>query len=261
MAFSHIQPMPGVYHIQDCMGVCMTLLVGKDQALLIDAGYGLEDVSAYVRTLTDLPVRLILTHGHHDHVLGARWFPSYELHPDDFDDFCQYTGEATRARVLSQASDKGLSCEDDLLAAQLLMPIPLQPETVDLGGMTAQIISCPGHTPGSIIIYVPEYKLLITDDDWNPCTWLFFRRALAFRDYLANMQNIILPIPAEHVLCSHRFRLYPVSELHDFIHGLTDETLAAAIPQPQLIPEEGIDPRECSPAPGQVFVFDWNKYC
>jgi len=73
-SFSVIEPMKNVYHISDCMGVCMTLLAGSEKAILVDTGYGIEDVGRFVRTLTDKPLQVILTHGHHDHMLGARWF-------------------------------------------------------------------------------------------------------------------------------------------------------------------------------------------
>ncbi len=46
--FSAREAMKGVYHIRDAMGVFMTLLTGQDSALLIDSGYGLEDVSSYI---------------------------------------------------------------------------------------------------------------------------------------------------------------------------------------------------------------------
>ena len=81
--FQHIQPFPGVWHITDNMGVSFTLIEGRERALLVDAGYGMEDVSAYIRTLTDRPVDVLLTHGHHDHVLGARWFPETSMCADD----------------------------------------------------------------------------------------------------------------------------------------------------------------------------------
>ena len=75
MAFHALQVLPDVYHIQDCMGVCMTLLVGKDRALLVDTGYGLENVLEMTASITALPVTVLLTHAHHDHALGALKVP------------------------------------------------------------------------------------------------------------------------------------------------------------------------------------------
>ena len=79
MGFIEREVLPGVRHIRDGLGVCFTLLTGGTRALLVDAGYGVEDVSAFVHTLTDLPVTLWLTHGHFDHAPGARWFTDVRL--------------------------------------------------------------------------------------------------------------------------------------------------------------------------------------
>ena len=46
MGFDVKEYFPGVYHIGDAMGVCMTLLAGRHQAVLVDAGYGLESAGA-----------------------------------------------------------------------------------------------------------------------------------------------------------------------------------------------------------------------
>ena len=73
---TNIEYFPGVFHITDCMGVCMTLLKGTEKTLLIDTGYGLEDTKAYAEQLASGPVEVLLTHGHHDHALGAITFGS-----------------------------------------------------------------------------------------------------------------------------------------------------------------------------------------
>ena len=93
MGFIDRELLPGVHHIEDALGVCFTLIVGDERALLVDAGYGVEDVADYVRSLTDLPVTLWLTHGHHDHALGATRFEEVRLHPDDAAVYREYTGE------------------------------------------------------------------------------------------------------------------------------------------------------------------------
>lgn len=257
MGFKANEALPGVWHIQDCMGVCMTLLTGEQYALLVDTGYGLENVGAFVRTLTDLPVRVLLTHHHHDHALGARWFGEAWMFDEDAADWPLYAGQSQRERVLEQAKAKGLPAEGDFLGDPIPMPLSQREGRVDLGGMTAEVIRCPGHTPGSAVVWVPERRLLLTGDDWNPCTWLFFPAALPVHDYLRNVRAL-LELPFEHVLCSHQPTLYPRAKLEAFLNGMTDDVLRAARPvKPGPYPE--IDTRQAELPDGQVLVFDWAK--
>ena len=130
--FRAVQVMPGVWHIADDMGVCMTLLAGEKRALLADAGYGLEDVRAFVRTLTALPLTVLLTHAHHDHVLGARWFQETFMPEADLPYFERYTSALQRSRVQEQALAKGLHLPDDFLSAPIARPSPLRPANLTL---------------------------------------------------------------------------------------------------------------------------------
>ena len=254
--FTHFSPLSGVTHIADAMGVYMTLLEGTQRALLVDAGYGLEDVAAFVRTLTDKPVTLLLTHAHHDHALGARWFSGARLFAQDLPAWPVYTGERQRRAVAQQAAAKGLFVPEDFISRPLPPPAPLEAGEIDLGGLTAQVILCPGHTPGSAAVYVPQRQLLLTGDDWNPCTWLFFPEALPAQAYRENVRAL-LRLPFAHVLCSHRGELYPRAALEAFLRGLTEEALRSSR-RVQMGREE--DTREAAPAPGCQFVFDFGKY-
>lgn len=247
--------LPGVWHIQGDMDVCMTLIEGEKRALLVDAGYGLGDLAAFVRTLTQKPLTVILTHGHHDHALGARCFDETYLFADDLPDFATFTGPEQRAKVAQQAQAKGVAVLADYLTAPIPVPKPLEEGELDLGGLTAQVIHCPGHTPGSAVVYVPQLQLLLTADDWNPCTWLFFPAALPAEAYRENVRAL-LQLPFTHVLCSHRTALYERAVFEDFLNGLTDDCLRNARKVDMGWP---IDTREASPAEGQIFVFDWNK--
>lgn len=253
--FPAAQVLPGVWHIADRMGVCMTLLAGTEQALLVDTGYGLDDVRAFVRSLTDLPLTVLMTHAHHDHILGARWFEKTCMLKADLSDFAEYTSVHQRTRVQQQAYAKGLKTPEDFLTAPVPEPEGMEPCTLNLGGLTAQIIACPGHTPGSAVVYVPERQLLLTGDDWNPCTWLFFEQALPVEQYRANMIQV-QKLPFTHVLCSHQPVLYERKKLDDFLNGLTDEALHNAHPVDMGRPT---DTREVYPAAGQNLVFDWAK--
>ena len=166
-----------------------------------------------------------------------------------------YTGAAQRARVLAQAAEKGIAAPAGYLGAPIAEPLPPAEGGSDLGGMTAQVIHCPGHTPGSAAVYVPERSLLLTGDDWNPCTWLFFPEALPAKAYRKNVREL-LGLPFAHVLCSHREALYPRDALEAFLSGLTDEALRAAGRVEMGFPQATC---EAQPAPGQQFVFDREK--
>ena len=106
--FTNCRPFPGVTHITDAMGVSFTLVEGDDSALLFDAGYGLENVADYVRSLTGKPVKLILSHGHHDHILGARWFDRSLMDAEDLEEFQLRIARPQREKVQQQAESCGL---------------------------------------------------------------------------------------------------------------------------------------------------------
>ncbi len=257
MSFKSSEIFPGVFHIEDALGVCMTLLVGEDRALLVDAGYGVEDVRGFVETLTERPVTLLLTHAHHDHALGARWFSGALLSAGDIPLIPRYTGRQQRERVLSQARFRGLQPAGDFMADSLPPLFPLGREPVDLGGLTAVPLPCPGHTPGSAAVYVPERRLLLTGDAWNPCTWLFFPEALPVGEALGNLRRL-LELPFDTVLCPHSFTPHPRAKLRQFLDGLTEDALRAA-PPVDIPPYEKIDTRRAVLPDGQELIFDGGK--
>ena len=258
MKYQATEHLPGVWHIADVMGVCFTLLVGRERALLVDAGYGLEDTAAFVHTLTDKPMDILLTHGHHDHALGAMHFPSVWLFPEDDGVYRTYSQIAQRRRVADSAEANGIAVDRErFLTAPMAATAP-PPQSLDLGGMTAQIILCPGHTPGSAVVYIPERGRLITGDDWNPVTLCFFPEAMPVREYRENVRKLAA-LPFRHVLCSHRENLWPRETFTGFLDGLTDECLYAAVPAEEG-KEKGIDTYTAHPAEGQILIYDRAKF-
>ncbi len=264
MSFEVNRVCDGVTHIRDCMGVCMTLIEGGMAALLVDTGYGVEDVSACVREIIGRkPVNVLLTHHHHDHALGVR---TMQAIPDcgvsmltaDAPAWEKYTGSAKRRVVLGQARSKGLQVdEQEFLTGVLEQPSTAVPGDIDLGGLTVRIIECPGHTPGSAAVLIVERRLLLTGDCWNPCTWVFFPEALGVQEYRRNVRQL-QAFDFTHVLCSHQHALYPRSAFDDFVNGLTDDVLRAAKPV-TIGGNEHIDTRQADVTDGQILVFDWAK--
>ena len=55
---------PHVYLMDDHHEATGYIVVGSKKALVIDTMNGYEDVRAVVRTVTDLPIMVVNTHGH-----------------------------------------------------------------------------------------------------------------------------------------------------------------------------------------------------
>ena len=140
MAFQSREVLPGIYHIQDCMGVCMTLLCGEKRALLVDTGYGLENVRSYVESLTDKPVRLLNTHADLDHIRSNYEFDEFYLHPAEACNY--YKRNKGQGRFLPLA-DK---------------------QIIDLGHRPLEVVTLAGHTPGSIALLDLDRRALFCGD-------------------------------------------------------------------------------------------------
>lgn len=265
------KPFPGVAHITDAMGVSFTLIEGENRAILFDTGYGTEDVWAFVQSVTEKPVKVMLSHGHHDHILGARWFGKSYLCSEDLEEFRFRTGMAQRLKVSQQAKQKGVQLPSDYLTALIPEPKPIsfdsyagsfEQKKEDLGRMIIRVIHVPGHTPGSVVLYVEDLHLLLTGDNWNPCTWIWFPSSAPVRTWRRNMNTLIGELKRDnsfihHVLCSHQPTLQNGKELEAFLSYMTDERLDSAPAVDMGVP---INTHHiCKNPEGWTLLFDMDK--
>src|SRR5688572_30741691 len=74
---------PGVFAIEEPFHkerVKSYLVVGSGRAVLIDTGMGVGDISNVARSLTKLPVSVINSHAHWDHIGGNWRFSEIAIH-------------------------------------------------------------------------------------------------------------------------------------------------------------------------------------
>ena len=96
--YKPIKLVDNIFHIYEPGNVYTTLIIGEEKALLIDTGYGFGELAGFVRTLTDKPLEVVLTHGHTDHCGGNSQFPMVYMNMMDVPTYLWY--EATQKTLI-----------------------------------------------------------------------------------------------------------------------------------------------------------------
>ncbi len=256
--FTVTQPLPDVFHIQDIGKVCFTLIRGQRDTLLWDTGMGFYDVAECIAPYVLGKLTVVLSHAHYDHACGQHYFGEAFVHPDDLQWCRKCAGKAHRKLILRRVRSRGI-LPDDYSAEIFLNGTPktikpLQKMTLDLGNLEVQFLHTPGHTPGSIVAYIPKRGLLLTADTWNPTTWLFFADSSSLADYAKTIQSL-RDLPVVHVLCAHDLNLSAMARLRAYIDGLNEQTFADAQPC-SIPPHTETHTFCCHPEPASTLVFN-----
>jgi glyoxylase-like metal-dependent hydrolase (beta-lactamase superfamily II) len=260
MNFSCSEYFPGIFHIGDPMGVHFTLIVLEEmgQAVLFDSGYCFTDPRPFIASLLEKRgldmggLSLLVSHAHRDHLYGARWFDFFYIHEDDIPSVAVYTSRELRLDALKKAADRGFVPKNFDENAFYHADYRARTGLPSFPGI--DMIHLPGHTPGSLVLFIRQYRLLLTADNWNPTTWLFFPEALPVEEYAKNMKTL-LALDFEHVLCSHFGGLAPSGRLRNYINGLRAETFSGALPVETPYPQ--YKTLLCHPEPDTNFIFQW----
>ena len=173
---------PGVFAIYEPHQAEETigyLIVGEKRALLFDTGMGISDVKKVVAELTRLPIIVLNSHTHDDHVGGNWEFDTiYGMDTDFTRKNAQGSREDAQAEItpgpdLRRAS-AGIRSEGLRDAAVEDTAYIHDGDQFDLGGRTIEVIATPGHTPDAISLIDRANGLLFTGDTYYPAPiWLF----------------------------------------------------------------------------------------
>lgn len=131
----------GIHRIQAIQGTTSTayLVEGSREAVLIDACTGQEGLKEIVTGLIgNKPFKLILTHGHGDHSGGIKYFSDVYVHKAD-----------------TAILPKGVKTIRHFIN---------EGDVFDLGDKKLEVISIPGHTPGSVAFFNRAEKYMMTGD-------------------------------------------------------------------------------------------------
>jgi len=125
-------------------------------AMVIDPGDDVEEILALVKRHGLRVVSIVITHAHLDHVGGVA-----ELK------------RATGAPVLMNALDEPLYDRIEIQASWLALPVPektvidakpREGDEIALGETKFMVLETPGHSPGSISLWIPSLNKVVCGD-------------------------------------------------------------------------------------------------
>ena len=179
----------GITRLNEYDFVNCFLVEGEERACLIDAGAGVADMAAVVRSLTDKPLTVLITHAHADHVGGAVWFREAYIHPLDLKSGYDCMRAYQRAYFLYSHQYKRKTHNVPYSAAlqrdfRTKLHTLNEGDVFDLGGRTIETYFTPGHTHGSVSFRDSLTGALFTGDNVNPMVTLHFPRADSVKVWL-----------------------------------------------------------------------------
>lgn len=190
-----------IYEPKQFEEVISYLILGDARAILFDTGLGVGQMKKAVSRLTSLPVTVINSHTHFDHVGGNA----------EFEEIWNRDLPFTRQNMLGQSNAYS---SDALAPERLCGPLPsgtdpkkfsIRPwkgtlnlrdhEQIDLGGRVLEVLFTPGHTPDSVSLVDRKNGLLFTGDTFYPGPIYLFVPETDFAAYTHSIERLAVLEP------------------------------------------------------------------
>jgi glyoxylase-like metal-dependent hydrolase (beta-lactamase superfamily II) len=194
-----------IYEPHQSEEVISYLLLGTNRGLLFDTGMGISNIKKVVEHLTKLPVSVVNSHTHNDHV-GDNW---------RFSDVYGMDTEFTRTNAQGSKDD----AQAEIAPGEICGDLPTgfdasnygtkafhishwlhDGDKIDLGGRILDVIATPGHTPDSIALLDAKNGLLLTGDTFYPGPIFLYRPETDLNAYVASVERLASLAPRLQLL-------------------------------------------------------------
>jgi len=185
------------------------LVIGKEKAILIDTGTGIGDLHQLISELNSLPVSVVNTHGHWDHIGNNH----------QFKEIACYNESECIHRLRSGVDNASL--QPSITHDSVWKPLPegFDPATwkihpvnptslleegdiIDLGERTLEVIHTPGHSPGSMCLLDKKNRILFTGDTFFPGPLYAYPADVNIEDYITSIEKLKSRLAEYDYLCS-----------------------------------------------------------
>lgn len=264
----HVQTRgPRVWQLTEPGHVAMWLVAGDERAALIDTGCGFVPLRPLVTELVgDLPVTVLQTHHHVDHVGGSHEFDDVRIHaagveglaagltPERLAGYREYAlAQEAAAAVYGDLDARFFHLQRDEHRPR---PLPAcvrdgtwtiagveasgtiaDEELVDLGGRTLRALHTPGHSPADLSYELVGEGLLIGGDTVNTGPVYVQNPDSSVTQLRASLARLAARADAyDRVLCCHFMRTaVPPSYLATQVAALDALLAGTVVPQPGAV--------------------------
>lgn len=202
------------------------LLIGDEKALLIDTGLGVSNIKTVVDKITELPLEIVSTHVHWDHIGGHKFFRDiavYETEKDWLSSKFPIPLQVVKSNLIKEPCD--FPPDFDITKYQVFQGMPERiledGDLFDLGKRTVKVIHTPGHSPGHICLYELERKYLYSGDlIYKGILYAFYPTT----DPIEFMKSVrkVRTLKIERVLPGHNTLNIPTTIINEIDDGFTE---------------------------------------
>ncbi len=215
------------------------LILGEERALMLDTGLGIYDLYTMARKITDLPLTVVVSHEHFDHIGGNMYFDGVLCFNEPKVIKALTEGQShedfVKNGVLEYFYGKLPSYVDpDTLRTPGRAPVGLLEEgdMIDLGGRTLEVMNVKGHADSSIVLYDQENSIMFPGDMFYPGPLLVFGDSetgmQVYSDSLKKMLRRAEELHITHVYGSHNCVQEGLEDLRKIIR-FTEDIIAGKV--------------------------------
>ncbi|MFT4861626.1 MAG: glyoxylase-like metal-dependent hydrolase (beta-lactamase superfamily II) [Pseudohongiellaceae bacterium] len=232
----------GIYEDGQLEEVISYLIVGDASALLFDTGIGVGDIASIVAQLTELPVAVLNSHSHYDHVGGNHFFAKI------YGTGLEYSQQRSKGRANAQVAEfisegwvwkplpAGTTVSNYTSKPFTVTDFVSDSQVIDLGGRVLEVILVPGHTPDALVLLDRDNRLMFMGDTFYPATLYAHTGDANFLDYVSSAEKLSqYQFSVDYILPAHNEPLIPSY----YLKAMRDAFVAIQAPNAPFMLSDG----------------------
>lgn len=178
--------------------ILIYLVIGTEKAALIDTGLGTDNLREIVESITNLPIIVLHSHAHMDHVGADALFDEIYLNSREYG--LKSGGYDFNTTLKQRLNYIKTNLKDNpnlykYIKTHLVKSREINykniddGDVIDLGGTQLEAISTPGHTPGSISFVNKKDHYAFTGDGIADIHWFDTEESISVQDFLNTLNH------------------------------------------------------------------------